>query len=251
MSIINAFDPFSDEIIKPSAAVPSVKGFPETVISGLSREFSDIIKERFCPEEISSINVCGMKFPVYRFEYKRHTLGYYHTCLGGACAAGMLEHAIAMGGKRFLFFGSCGSLDKKISAGHFIVPNAAYRDEGTSYHYAPPSDYIEIKNADKLSEILSELDIPHTKTKTWTTDAFFRETVNQADLRRSEGCGAVDMECASLMACGQFRDADVYQFLYAADCLDGGTWDERILSHTPEELQKLIANTALETAIRL
>ena len=29
-----------------------------------------------------------------------------------------------------------------------MVPTDAYRDEGTSYHYAPASDYIEIKNAD-------------------------------------------------------------------------------------------------------
>lgn len=251
MSIINAFDPLSREIIKPSDMIPNIKGFPETVISGLSWKFSEIIRKKFCPEEISYIGICGMKFPVFKFEYKGHTLGYFHTCLGGACAAGMLEEAIAKGGKKFLFFGSCGSLDSKISAGYFIVPNAAYRDEGTSYHYAPPSDFIEIKTADKLSEILSELDIPHIKTKIWTTDAFYRETVNNAALRRSEGCSAVDMECASLMSCGQFRNVEVYQFLYAADCLDGEVWDKRIISHTPEELRELVINTALETAIRI
>lgn len=31
-----------------------------------------------------------------------------------------------------------------------VIPSVAYRDEGMSYHYAPPSDYIQIKNADVI-----------------------------------------------------------------------------------------------------
>lgn len=51
---------------------------------------------------------------------------------------------------------------------------------------------------------------------TWTTDAFYRETKRNMEKRKEEGCGVVEMECASIMAVGQIRKKEVYQFLYAA-----------------------------------
>lgn len=50
-------------------------------------------------------------------------------------------------------FGSCGSLQKEVTDGKFIIPTQAYRGDGLSYYFAKPQDYIEIKNADKLVEI--------------------------------------------------------------------------------------------------
>ncbi len=50
-------------------------------------------------------------------------------------------------------FGSCGSLQKKVTDGKFIIPTQAYRGDGLSYYFAKLQDYIEIKNADKLVEI--------------------------------------------------------------------------------------------------
>lgn len=51
-----------------------------------------------------------------------------------------------------------------------------YRDEGVSYHYAKAADYLEIETAEKLMQILDAMHVPYHKTKTWTTDAFYRET---------------------------------------------------------------------------
>ncbi len=59
-----------------------------------------------------------------------------------------------------------------------MVPTEAYRDEGTSYHYAPASDYIAIKNADVVARFMKENKTPYIKGKTWTTDAFYWETVS-------------------------------------------------------------------------
>lgn len=61
----------------------------------------------------------------------------------------------------------------------------------------------------------------------------------------------MEMECASVMAVGQFRKKEVYQFLYAADCLDGKEWDKRIVGNMPEPMRERILLVALETAIRL
>ena len=55
-------------------------------------------------------------------------------------------------------FGGSGCLNKEIARGKVMVPTAAYRDEGTSYHYASASDYIEVRNADKVAEYRFQVD---------------------------------------------------------------------------------------------
>lgn len=90
-------------------------------------------------------------------------------------------------------FGSAGSLNKEKTQGRFVIPTEAYRDEGISYHYAPPSDYIKIKNHEKLADVFNELHIPYVKGKVWTTDAFLCETAGQVAMRQEEGCIAVDI----------------------------------------------------------
>ena len=59
------------------------------------------------------------------------------------------------------------------------------------------------------------------------------------------------MECASIMAVGQFRGVDVYQFLYAADYLDESVWNKRILGNMPDTMREKLLKIVLETAIRL
>ena len=71
------------------------------------------------------------------------------------------------------------------------------------------------------------------------------------NMRKKEGCGVVEMECASIMSVGQFRKREVYQFLYAADCLDDNSWDKRILGNMPQDLRERILVVAIEVAFRL
>ena len=45
---------------------------------------------------------------------------------------------------------------------------------------------------------------------------------------RTEGCDVVDMECAALAACAEFRCVEFGEFLYTADSLaDADSYDER------------------------
>lgn len=77
---------------------------------------------------------------------------------------------------KYIVFGGSGCLNKEIAHGKVMIPTEGYRDEGTSYHYAPASDYITIKNADVVATFMKENEIPFVKGKTWTTDSFYRET---------------------------------------------------------------------------
>lgn len=251
MSIIHSFDPNSEAVLNPGDMCFPVENLPETLIATFSPKFLKILESISPLEECAVMKGNGRVIPVYRFEYKGAVLGIFHTMLGGAGSAAMLEELIAMGAKRALYFGSSGALDKELVYGHLVVPTAAYRDEGVSYHYMPESDYVEIETAEQLCAILDSLNVPYVKAKTWTTDAVYRETLANMEARKAEGCAVVEMECASVMAVGRFRKVPIYQFLYAADCLDAAQWDKRMLGNMPQDMRKRILTVALNVAARL
>ncbi|MBQ2326950.1 MAG: purine-nucleoside phosphorylase [Clostridia bacterium] len=154
MSIINTFDLFGKEILKASDKLKKIDDFPKTVIVVFSAKFCSLFLKKHNAQEIGYLSGGGLGHPIYKFEYKGAEIGFFTTVMGGAGSAAYLEELIALGGERFLFFGSCGALDKDIAEGNLLVPTSAYRDEGVSYHYAEASDYLEIKSAPKLTKIL-------------------------------------------------------------------------------------------------
>ena len=146
-------------------------------------------------------------------------------------AVGQLEELKAVGFKNIIVLGSCGVLDKRIEADKILIPSVALRDEGTSYHYAPASDEISYNEALLLTmeKAFNNAGIEHVRAKTWTTDAFYRETADKVKRRMAVGAEVVDMEASALMAWTQFRQANVYQFFYTADYVDhhNEEWDKR------------------------
>ena len=252
MSLLDTFDPYSEEIVKVALqrSFQPVDNFPETVIMTFQDKAFHALK-KICQTEIVAALRGGRDIPVYGLCWQGRRLGILHTLMGGAGTVCLLESTLARGAKKVLLYGSCGVLDKDLAAGHFILPTAAYRDEGTSYHYLPASDYVDIPTHRKLAEIFHELDLPVVLGKVWTTDGFYRETRNNMEKRRADGCIAVDMECASVMAAAQFRGAEVYQFLYAEDSLCGDVWDPRTMGAGPASAHERYLRVALETAARL
>ena len=126
--------------------------------------------------------------------------------------------------------GGAGVLDRETVLGHVIIPDSAVRDEGTSYHYLQPGREARPtgRALDAILATLAAKGIPYTLGKTWTSDAFFRETPGKVKLRKEEGCVAVEMEAAALFAVAAFRQVELAQILYAADivCAQAG-WDHR------------------------
>ncbi|GHO47885.1 purine-nucleoside phosphorylase [Ktedonospora formicarum] len=75
--------------------------------------------------------------PVYELEYQGQRLAVFHPGVGAPLAAGYLEEMIAAGARTIMACGGAGVLDNTINVGEVIVPYAAIRDEGVSYHYLP------------------------------------------------------------------------------------------------------------------
>lgn len=252
MSLFDTFDSDSEELIKVNQqrSFHSVDGFPKIVIGAFKEETFRAL-EQVCPAEVICSLRGGRTIPVYRINWQGHNIGLFHSLMGGAGTVCLMESLIARGAKALLFYGNCGVLDQEIAAGHLILPTAAYRDEGTSYHYLPVSDYVEVPTQPRLAQVMDELSLPYISGKVWTTDAFYRETRSNMERRKADGCIAVDMECASVMAAGQFRGIRVYQFFYADDCLDGEKWDPRTLGARPASSHEKFLRIALEIAARI
>ena len=125
--------------------------------------------------------------------------------------------------------GSCGAL-LDLPEGEFIVPVRALRDEGTSYHYAPPSRFIELASAPRIAiaKALAARGLKCIEVTTWSTDGFYRETREKVEYRKSEGCSVVEMECSALAACAHMRGAQFGMILFTADTLANiDQYDER------------------------
>lgn len=250
MSIVDTFDNQTEEIISPSHTSSGLSNFPKVAVVTFQSKVINVLKEKYQPEDLTFMNAGGA-IPVYKIEYKHNDIAVYKTLPGGAFSVALMEEMHAKGCKKFVFFGSCGVLNKDIAEQALIVPTAAYRDEGTSYHYVPSADYISVKTSNHLINIMKELSLPFISGKTWTTDAFYRETRGNAEKRKNEGCITVEMECASIMAASQFRGFETYQFLYAADNLGGEQWDARTLGNLPQTSSEQHFRIALEIANKI
>jgi uridine phosphorylase len=145
----------------------------------------------------------------------------------------MLELLIARGRRRFLVFGTAGALSNNIACGDLIVPISAVQDEGTSYHYLPPSRDVYASNSivEDLKGILEEYNCRYVTGKIWTTDAFYRETLAKIKRRQLEGCLTVEMETSALFVVAKFRKVEIGLILYGADNVNRNKWDTRKLKH--------------------
>ena len=178
--------------------------------------------------------------PWYIYRQGPSKLAVMLAPIGAPMIVGQLEELAARGFKNFIILGSCGVLDDSIEADKIILPAAALRDEWTSYHYAPPGDEIAYDESllVELEAIFDKHNIAHIRTKSWTTDAFYRETPDKVKRRLAAGAQVVDMEASAIMAWSQFRQTKVYQFFYTADYVDhhNRTWDARHEERTADAM---------------
>lgn len=165
--------------------------------------------------------------PVYELDVFGQKLTLLYPGVGAPRAAGLLEEVIALGAKKFIACGDARALDKENALGQLLIPYAAVRDEGTSYHYLPSAREVEAspEGIAAIERILKKHDIPYLLTKTWTTDAIYRQTPAKAARRQAEGCLCVEMEAAALFAVAKFRGVCFAQILYGRDDVSQSAWD--------------------------
>lgn len=247
--LTNEFDPTPRAIINPDDILRPIDGFPEICIGIFSDEIMDDILKTYGGEVITKFRSCIGAVPVYKVRAFGEDVALFMPYVGGPSASAFMEETIPRGGKYYIFCGAAGVLDKDIAHGKLLLPTAAIRDEGLSYHYLPPADEVALDPTSMAAcrKALTDLGYPFAEGKTWTTDAFYRETRAKLARRREQGCISVEMECASLAAVAQFRGVSFAQFFYATDTLDGDGWDSGILGTHGRGLEDVCFRAAVET----
>ena len=252
--LLEEFDENKIAVINPDMIFQKIPDFPETVVSVFSHQLFDAIVRFLGGTVIAESHDVDGVWPVYEVNYKGKRFAFFKGRLGGPACVGAFEDVMAFGGKRIILLGNCGVLDKNIKDCGIIIPTKAIRDEGTSYHYAPAGDTIEVntKYTEEFKKVLEEFGYPYVEGVTWTTDAFYRETPQKIESRKKIGAICVEMECASMQAFCNFRGIEFFQFLYAGDNLDHSSWDPRSLSgHERLDDKQKIALLAFELAYKI
>lgn len=125
--------------------------------------------------------------------------------IGTANAATIMDLLVAVAPEGVLFLGKCGGLKQSTEIGHFVLPIAAIRGEGTSDDYFPPE--VPALPSFKLHKFVSEKIVQRgleyrtgvvytTNRRVWEHDTAFLER-----LRRLTAL-AIDMETATLFIVG-------------------------------------------------
>ena len=121
--------------------------------------------------------------------------------IGAPAMATTLEILIALGVKEFVMLGLAGSLQPEVLAGDIVLCDGALADEGTSAHYLPQEKQYPSKSLlTKLSRTLDKEHHPYHVGPNWSTDALFRETVEEVAHYQKKNILTVEMETAAAYA---------------------------------------------------
>ena len=227
--------------VRPDHYVSTPKNLPERCVIAFSKSSVKAIAEKYGAAVIAEKPSCTVNLPIYEVNIDGVKIALTTGFLGSAGSSNQIYELCAAGVKKIIACGAAGTLTNK-PLGALVIPDCAVRDEGASYHYAPPS--YEIKaDADVAAHIaktLTKLGLPHVAGKTWTTDAFYRETEDKIALRRLQGCLTVEMECAAMIAVSRFLNAKFGQILYCGDDLSGTDYDTRNFAHADDVRRNLV-----------
>ncbi len=140
--------------------------------------------------------------------------------IGSANAATIMDLLTAVRPEAVLFLGKCGGVKKSTEIGHFILPMAAIRGEGTSNDYVPPE--VPAMPSFKLHKFVSEKIVQAgleyrtgvvytTNRRVWEHDSAFRERLK--DLRVI----GIDMETATMFSVGLVNEISRGALLLVSD----------------------------------
>jgi uridine phosphorylase len=246
------FDPDTSALIEPGHVAAPLEGLPTAAVICF---FAEVVDEA-CGDGRAEVAVeMGWELPhhpLYVLDVgEGRRVAVFSPGTGAPLATMFFEDAIAHGCRNFVACGGAGALVPGLALGHVVVPDAAVRDEGTSFHYmAAGREVAADPGAVAVAvSVLERHGVPHTVGKTWSTDAPYRETVGRIERRRAEGCITVEMEAAAFMAVAAHRGVRFAQYLYAGDDLSGEAWDHRSWQTTAA--RRALFDLALEACLEL
>ncbi len=129
-------------------------------------------------------------------------VGIVGRVVGASFAVLVAEELVESGCRLIVSLTSAGQITPAGPPPYFVILDRALRDEGASYHYAPPSEFADCDPAlvSAAARALSTLRQRCVVGASWTTDAPFRETAEAVEAARARNILAVEMEASALYA---------------------------------------------------
>jgi uridine phosphorylase len=140
--------------------------------------------------------------------------GILGRVVGAPFAVLVAEELFASGCQLLISVTSAGQIVPVGRPPYVVLIDKALRDEGTSYHYLPPSPFSYLQPGLRVA-ICTHWDHTHLPLHvgaSWTTDAPFRETAAMIEMCRRAGILAVEMEAAALYALAETKRLDILCF---------------------------------------
>lgn len=228
-SFILDFDPNKHAVLEPDhEQLPY--NFPVKLLYAFvpQENIEDFLKHHSY-KVLGEFESCSFNPKVYEVKINNKNFALCRAPLGAPAATQLLDWLISYGVKQVIAFGTAGVLED-LPEKNLVLPVRAIRDEGTSFHYMKPGRFVSLESdfLNQIERILTDLKIEYKEITTWTTDAIYRETPKKIAQFRQLGASTVEMECAALAACAQFRKIDFAQMLFSADSLvEFDNYDER------------------------
>ena len=196
--------------------------------------------------------------------HRHHTWACYHTTLdtfvheeiefgivgrvvGAPFAVLVAEELFASGCELLISVTSAGQIVPVEHTPYMVLIEHALRDEGTSYHYIPPSSFSYLRPA--LREMICTHwdyeQVPLHVGASWTTDAPFRETEEAIVACREMGILAVEMEAAALYALASAREKAIICFAHVTNQMGQAEGDfEKGLAQGSATILEVLSQTA-------
>ena len=159
---------------------------------------------------------------MWEWQAGQSRIGIIGHAVGASFAVLCAEQAFASGCQLLISITSAGQLRAVGTPPYHIVIERALRDEGTSYHYLPPSKWAgaEPTLVDLAVRSFAALDLEVHRCPSWTTDAPYRETEQAIASRVAAGAVVVEMEAAALYAFSQATGHPVLCIAHVTNSLD-------------------------------
>lgn len=155
---------------------------------------------------------------------------------GSPIVAELAEELSVMGARRMILMTWGGILQPDIKAGDIVICDQAIRDDGTSHHYLPHEKHIraDTQLSERLVQTIRARGASCKTGTTWTTDAPYRETLDEVKQYQWEGVKTVEMESAGLFTIGQVRGIKTASVVIGMDSLANYRWQ------VPERLDDIM-----------
>lgn len=245
--------PADDVLIEPRR-LPGDPLIDHPIILNLFEPYMEFLRREL---KLKKSEMKKNRFPSTTYlttKVEKKKISVFGTPLGAPHAVIMLERLIAMGAQRIFALGCCGSLQRSLPIGSFVIPLTAIGEEGTSAHYPLPKGKVPAADAQIVNICLRkchEMKIEPVAGKVWTTDALFRETREKVEKYSQNNLLAVEMEMSALFTVASFRQVQLGGLMVVSDELATLKWKTGFLNPLFWMNSKKAIRVAIETCLAI